>query len=71
LLANLQLDPARTFLISGFVDSYLSLDQSEEQVFQAEIAKIQIVAEQEKVMELTTSWMERGIEQGLEPDFSR
>jgi hypothetical protein len=66
LLANLQLDPARTYLISGFVDAYLRLDQSEEQVFQTEIAKIQIVAEQEKVMELTTSWMERGIEQGLE-----
>jgi flagellar biosynthesis/type III secretory pathway protein FliH len=62
LLATLQLDPARTFLISGFVDT----NQSEEQVFQSEIAKIQTVAEQEKVMELTTSWMERGLEQGLE-----
>ncbi len=66
LLATLQLDPARTFLISGFVDTYLRLNQSEEQVFQSEIAKIQTVAEQEKVMELTTSWMERGLEQGLE-----
>jgi hypothetical protein len=27
---------------------------------------MQIVAEQEKVMKLTTSWMEHGIEQGLE-----
>jgi hypothetical protein len=66
LLATLQLDPARTFLISGFVDTYLRLNQSEEQVFQSEIAKIQTVAEQEKVMELTTSWMERGLEQGIE-----
>jgi hypothetical protein len=68
LLATLQLDPARSFLISGFVDTYLRLNQSEEQVFQAEIAKIQTVAEQEKVMELTTSWMERGLEQGLEQE---
>jgi hypothetical protein len=68
LLATLQLDPARNFLISGFVDTYLRLNQSEEQVFQAEIAKIQTVAEQEKVMELTTSWMERGLEQGLEQE---
>jgi hypothetical protein len=66
LLANLQLDPARNFFISGFVDTYLRLNQKEEQVFQAEIAKISTVTEQEKVMELTTSWMERGIEQGIE-----
>jgi hypothetical protein len=65
LLANLQLDLARNFLISGFVDTYLRLNQKEEQVFQAEIAKIGTVAEQEKVMKLTTSWMERGIEQGI------
>ncbi len=37
LLATLQLDPARTFLISGFVDTYLRLNQSEEQVFQLEL----------------------------------
>jgi hypothetical protein len=29
LLANLQLDPARNFLISGFVDVYLRLNQYE------------------------------------------
>jgi hypothetical protein len=66
LLVNLQLDPARTYLISGFVDTYLRLNQAEEQVFQTEIAKIITTTEQEQVMELTTSWMERGIEQGIE-----
>jgi hypothetical protein len=65
LLANLQLDPARNFLISGFVDTYLRLNQNEEQVFIAEIAKMGTVTEQEQIMELTTSWMERGLEQGL------
>jgi hypothetical protein len=68
LLTTLQLDPARNFFISGFVDTYLRLNQKEEQVFQAEIAKIEPVAEQEKIMQLTTSWMERGIEQGLEQE---
>jgi hypothetical protein len=68
LLANLQLDPARNFLISGFVDTYLRLNQKEEQVFQTEIAKIEPIAEQERIMQLTTSWMERGIEQGLEQE---
>jgi hypothetical protein len=66
LLVNLQLDPARNFLISGFVDTYLRLNPQEEQVFQTEIAKIEPVTEQEKIMQLTTSWMERGIEQGIE-----
>jgi hypothetical protein len=63
LLATLQLDPVRTKLISGFVDTYLKLNAQEEQVFQTEIDRIGI-AEQEKVMEIVTSWMERGIEQG-------
>jgi hypothetical protein len=68
LLVNLQLDPARTYLISSFVDTYLRLNQTEEQVFQTEIAKIITTTEQEQVMELTTSWMERGLEQGIEQE---
>ena len=52
-------------MISSFVDTYLRLNNAEEQVFQEEIAKIQTVNEQEQIMELTTSWMERGLEQGL------
>jgi Domain of unknown function (DUF4351) len=63
LLATLELDPVRTELISGFVDTYLKLNAREEEVFQEEIDRIGI-AEQEKVMEIVTSWMERGIEQG-------
>jgi hypothetical protein len=68
LLVNLQLDPARNFLISGFVDTYLRLNPAAEQVFQTEIARIEPATEQEKIMQLTTSWMEQGIEQGLEQE---
>ncbi len=70
LLVNLQLDPARSFLISSFVDTYLRLNNTEEQVFQEEIAKIQTVNEQEQIMELTTSWMERGLEQERRSNIS-
>jgi hypothetical protein len=63
LLVNLQLDPARNFLISGFVDTYLRLNSQEERVFQAQIATIEPATAQEQVMQLTTSWMERGLEQ--------
>lgn len=63
MLATLQLNPARTRLISGFVDTYLKLSDREEQEFQSEIARIE-PTEREGVMEIVTSWMEQGIEQG-------
>ena len=59
LLVNLRLDPARTFLISGFVDTYLKLNAMEEDNFQAEIANIKTVQVREQVMQITTSWMEK------------
>ncbi len=65
LLATLRLDPARTRLISGFVDTYLRLSAQEEQVFQTEIGKLE-AREREDIMQIVTSWMEQGIEQGIE-----
>ena len=59
LLATLRLDPARTRLISGFVDTYLRLNPQEEQVFQGEVGKLETV-EQEQIMQITTTWMEQG-----------
>ncbi|GAP99745.1 DUF4351 domain-containing protein [Leptolyngbya sp. NIES-2104] len=64
LLATLQLDPARTRLISGFVDTYLKLNAIETQAFQAEIAKIE-PERREGVMQIVTSWMQEGIDQGI------
>ena len=65
LLATLKLDPARTQLISGFVDTYLRLNQSEERIFQMELSTLE-KREQENVMQIVTSWMEQGIERGIE-----
>lgn len=61
-IATLKLDPARIYLLSGFVDSYLRLDLSEQVQFEREIDNIEIDTQQEKVMEIVTSWMERGVE---------
>jgi hypothetical protein len=69
LLATLQLDPARTRLISGFVDTYLKLNAIETQTFQAEIAKIE-PERREGVMQIVTSWMQEGIDQGIERERS-
>jgi predicted transposase/invertase (TIGR01784 family) len=63
LLATLQLDPARTQLISGFVDTYLRLNVQEEQVFQESVGTLE-GAEREGIMQIVTSWMEQGIAEG-------
>jgi hypothetical protein len=70
LLATLRLNPAKTKMISGFVDTYLKLNAAEEDIFKAEIAKFEPV-KQEEVMEIVTSWMQEGIEVGkLEGEFA-
>jgi predicted transposase/invertase (TIGR01784 family) len=65
LLVTLKLDPAKTRLISKFVDTYLRLNAEEEQTFQAEIDKIGI-EQREAIMQVTTSWEEKGISRGIE-----
>ncbi len=62
LLTTLRLDPARTKLISGFVDTYLELNASEEQVFQRELDSMGL-RQEEQVMEIVTSWMKTGMQQ--------
>jgi Domain of unknown function (DUF4351)/Putative transposase, YhgA-like len=67
LLVTLKLDPAKTRLISKFVDTYLRLNAQEEQTFQAELDKIG-VAQKEAIMQVTTSWEEAGIEKGVKQE---
>jgi predicted transposase YdaD len=67
MLAQLQLDPARRALVSGFVDSYLRLTMDQESEFARELSQI-ASQEQESVMEIVTSWMEKGLEKGLEKE---
>ncbi len=70
ILATLRLDPARTRLISGFVDTYLRLNAQEKEVFEEEIGKLE-EREREGIMQITTSWLEQGIEQGIEQGVQR
>ena len=65
LLASLNLNPAKTQLISGFVDSYLKLSEAENRQFQRAISTMDS-PEQEGIMQIVTSWMEEGIAQGRE-----
>jgi flagellar biosynthesis/type III secretory pathway protein FliH len=59
------LDPAKTHFLSSFVDTYLQLREEEQKKFDEETQKLP-KREREKVMELTTSWKEEGIQIGLQ-----
>ncbi|HLK60287.1 MAG TPA: DUF4351 domain-containing protein [Chthonomonadaceae bacterium] len=61
LLVKLNLDEARTQLISGFVDTYLRLEGVEEQLFAQAVAQF-VSPEKEQAMEIVTSWMEEGMQ---------
>jgi Domain of unknown function (DUF4351)/Putative transposase, YhgA-like len=67
MLLALQLNPAKTRLISKFVDTYLRLDTREEKAFQTEIDKLG-TGQKEAIMETLTSWEERGMEKGMEKE---
>ena len=64
LLAGLKLDPARTTLIGGFIDSYLSLTAQELKQYERELVGFP-PAERQATMELMTSWHREGRQEGL------
>lgn len=63
MIVTLRLDSARIHLLSGFVDSYLRLNMSEQQVFDRELQQVQ-PPEGQRVLRIVTSWMEEGLEKG-------
>jgi predicted transposase YdaD len=65
LLVTLKLDPAKMQLISGFVDTYLRLNSTEEEIFQSDLGTME-TREQEQIMQITTSWKEEGRVEGRE-----
>ena len=69
LLASLRLDPARSKLIGGFIDSYLKLTAKETKIYERELASL-APDEREATVELMTSWeatgWEKGVKEGLQ-----
>ena len=59
LLATLRLEPAKSALISRFVDNYLPLKPPEVRIFD-EILETLPEMEQQDIMQITTSWKEEG-----------
>ncbi|MBL8215467.1 MAG: Rpn family recombination-promoting nuclease/putative transposase [Bryobacterales bacterium] len=66
LMLTLRLDPARTWLISSFVDAYLQLSAAENERFlrEAETGEFD-PAEREEIVEYITTWERKGRELGL------
>ena len=65
LLGHLNLPGPQSRLIAQFFDSYLHLDLEEEERYRHEFDKIS-PEEKSIMLELTTSWHEKGREEGLE-----
>ncbi|MCW3096145.1 MAG: hypothetical protein JWL77_1763 [Chthonomonadaceae bacterium] len=63
LLATLQLDPARSQLIGGFIGTYLRLNAEEMKQYEQEFAKL-TPEEKEANMELMNPWVKQGWEEG-------
>ena len=63
LMVTLKLDSAKMYLISGFIDTYLDLSQQEELIFQSQLSTMEL-EEQEQIMQITTSWEQKGIAKG-------
>jgi len=55
----MKLDPARMELLGGFFETYLKLNQQEEEEFSLELGKLDW-KEAESIVQITTSWHERG-----------
>ncbi|WP_406678464.1 Rpn family recombination-promoting nuclease/putative transposase [Moorella sp. ACPs] len=64
MLTRLKLDPARMEMLAGFFESYLKLSQEEEERLNCELGRID-KKEAETIMQITTSWHERGRMEGL------
>ncbi len=61
LLGTLKLDPARSKLIGGFIETYLQLSAAEMRLYEREFAKL-TSNEKESTMEMITSWEKTGME---------
>lgn len=59
LLVSFELDPAKLQILSGFIDTYLDLNSTEEEFFQSQLNTMELEPK-EKIMQITTSWERKG-----------
>jgi hypothetical protein len=64
-ISQLKLDPAKSKVIVGFVETYLKLTAEEMNQYERQFAELTL-AEQEETIGLVSSWEQEGIEKGKE-----
>ncbi|MEI3611375.1 Rpn family recombination-promoting nuclease/putative transposase [Pseudogracilibacillus sp. SO30301A] len=68
MLVRLRVDPAKQRLLYGFFESYLSLNDEEEERFMEEARRLD---EADEILEIPISYEERGKKKGLEEGLER
>ncbi|MBS4025853.1 MAG: hypothetical protein KGZ96_09295 [Clostridia bacterium] len=64
MMTNMQLDPARSALLTAFIETYVKLTEEEEILYRDRLKQELTQQEVEKLIEITTSYHENGREQG-------
>jgi predicted transposase/invertase (TIGR01784 family) len=64
MLTKMQLDPARSSLLTAFIETYVKLTEDEEVLYRDRLKQELTQQEVEKLIEITTSYHEKGREQG-------
>ena len=70
LLASLKLDPARTTLIGGFIESYLKLTAEEMKKYERVLSGFS-PAEKEQTMAVMTYWEQKGLQEGRQEGLTQ
>ncbi|HEY4599785.1 MAG TPA: Rpn family recombination-promoting nuclease/putative transposase [Cerasibacillus sp.] len=68
MMATMELNPAKQRLIYGFFETYLKLNDEEEEKLMEEVKKMD---DAEKILELPISYEERGIKKGIKKGIER
>jgi hypothetical protein len=65
MLVKMKLNPAKAVLINGFFETYLSLNEEEEEELMEEIKQLD-KNEAEQIFELPNSWRDKGRKEGIQ-----
>lgn len=65
MMVKMELNPAKAELINGFFETYLSLNEKEEEKLMEEIKQLD-PQEAEQILELPNSWRDKGRQEGIQ-----
>lgn len=69
MILRMELDPARMYLIAGFFDTYLILDDKEKQCLWEELQMLD--SRESELLKLQPQWVKDGVLQGIEQGIKK